>query len=190
MRIFTPQHGFTLPEMVITVAVLAILAAIAAPSFQETIQKRRVIGAAEELAANLEYARTEAIKGNQNVGVYFTSGDNWCYGISTNAACDCNNAAASCTVNTVQKVFTSQGFRGVTIVDPLSFAGGGTITGFEPRRGFTERPVGTVANGTVRFSSTSGQVHVVLSREGRVRLCSPSSKKVSGYSNSNCPLDP
>jgi prepilin-type N-terminal cleavage/methylation domain-containing protein len=190
MRISPSQHGFTLPEMAITVAVFAILAALAVPSYQSTIDKRRIIGAAEELAANLEYARSEAIKGNQNVGVYFTSGDSWCYGISTNAACDCNTAAASCTVNTVQKVFTSQGFRGVTIVDPLSFAGGGTITGFEPRRGFSERPAGSVANGTVRFSSTSGRVHVVLSREGRIRLCSPSSKNVSGYSNSNCPLDP
>lgn len=189
MPMFTRHRGFSLTEMVITVAVLAILAAIAAPSFQETIQKRRVIGAAEELAANLQYARSEAIKGNRSVVVNFTADgtDTWCYGMDDTPAtvCNCSTAAADCTVDTVQRVFTSDGYRGVSMPTP-AFGGGGANTGFEPRRGF---PTG--AAGTIRFiSSSSGQVHVVLSPQGRIKLCSPTDNKVAGYSNSDCPLIP
>jgi len=183
MRIVTPQHGFTLTEMAVTVAVLAILAAIAVPSFQSTIDKRRLIGAAEQLYGDLQYARSEAIKGNRVVGVNFTANgtDTWCYGMDdtpTATVCDCNTSAASdCTIDGVQKVFTSQGFRGVTMPLPAFGGGSGANTGFEPRRGV---PSGG-AQGTVSFISPTGQIDVVLSPEGRIRLCSPSTNKVAGY---------
>lgn len=180
MQVCRSQRAFSLTEMVITVTVLAILAAIAAPSFQETIQKRRVIGAAEELAANLQYARTEAIKGNRSVGVNFTADgtDTWCYGMvaPAAAACVCNtDAASNCTVDTVLKVFNSDGYRGVSMTAP-AFGGAGR-TGFEERRGFLTAGGG----GTVRFSSASQELNVVLSVQGRVRLCSPGSPPLSGY---------
>lgn len=187
MRIVTPQHGFTLPEMVITVAVLAILAAIAVPSFQSTIDKRRLIGAAEQLYGDLQYARSEAINGDQRVGVYFSFGTtSWCYGIDddTTSACNCTATVTNCTVNTVEKAFKSDGFRGVSLASPLGFGGTGPAneTGFEPRRGLPMRAIGsTLAGGTVSFSSTSGGIDVKLSPQGRIILCSPSSPPLSGY---------
>ena len=182
MQVCRPQRAFTLIEMVVTVSVLAILAAIAVPSFLNTLEKRRVVGAAEQLYADLQYARTEAIKGNRSVGINFTTSgtDTWCYGMDdtpTDATvCNCTSGVG-CTVDTVTKVFRSDGYRGVRMPTPAF--GRERNTGFEPRRGF---PTGT--QGTVQFISASGQINVVLSTQGRVRLCSPDSPSLphlSGY---------
>ncbi len=48
------SKGFTLIELMITIAVLAILAAIALPSFQGTLERRQLVGAAENLYADLQ----------------------------------------------------------------------------------------------------------------------------------------
>ncbi|MGI5309100.1 GspH/FimT family pseudopilin [Rheinheimera sp. WS51] len=59
------QQGFTLIEMMVTVAVIAITLAIAVPSFTSLINGNRLTGQANEILAALILARTEAIKQNQ-----------------------------------------------------------------------------------------------------------------------------
>ena len=56
------QTGFTLIELLIVVAIAAILLALAAPSFREMLVKRSVQAAAETLASDMRYARSEALK--------------------------------------------------------------------------------------------------------------------------------
>ncbi|RUL74087.1 GspH/FimT family pseudopilin [Dyella choica] len=57
-------RGFTTVELMIALAVLAVLAAIAAPSFQNMINANRLTTAANEIVAGLNTARMEAIKRN------------------------------------------------------------------------------------------------------------------------------
>jgi type IV fimbrial biogenesis protein FimT len=59
--------GFTLIEVMVSLAVLGILAALAAPSFSESIKKYRVNAIREELIASLQTARTEAIRRSRPV---------------------------------------------------------------------------------------------------------------------------
>ena len=67
--IANPMHGFSLMEVMVTVGILAILAALAAPSFQPLIDKWRVQQTVENMKSTLYYARSEAIKRGGRVGI-------------------------------------------------------------------------------------------------------------------------
>jgi type IV fimbrial biogenesis protein FimT len=54
--------GFTLVELMVTVAIVAILAAAAAPNIRDMIQRNRVSAYSTELIAALALARSEAIR--------------------------------------------------------------------------------------------------------------------------------
>lgn len=55
-----PQIGFTLLELMITIAVIGILTAIAYPSMRTFLQRNSVIAQANGLQANLQFARGQA----------------------------------------------------------------------------------------------------------------------------------
>lgn len=59
--------GFTLLELVITVAVLAIALGIAIPSFQGITNRNRLTSVANEVVAAMQLTRMEAIRRNQRV---------------------------------------------------------------------------------------------------------------------------
>ncbi|MFT3719461.1 GspH/FimT family pseudopilin [Pseudorhodoferax sp.] len=63
------SRGFTAIELMVVVAVLAVLAALAGPSLVPVIERWRVRQATEEMAATFAYARSEAIKRGGGVAV-------------------------------------------------------------------------------------------------------------------------
>lgn len=66
------NRGFTLVELMVTVAIVAILAAIAYPSFESTMRSNRVATATNELQASISLVRSEAIR-NPNGAALCTS---------------------------------------------------------------------------------------------------------------------
>jgi len=63
------QSGFTVIELMVTVAVAAILLAIAVPAFNSFVLNDRDISQINSLVASFNYARSEAIKQNLPIGV-------------------------------------------------------------------------------------------------------------------------
>lgn len=53
--------GFTLVELLVTIAMLGVLASLAAPSFADMLRRMRVESMREEMLASIAHARVEAI---------------------------------------------------------------------------------------------------------------------------------
>ena len=61
--------GFTLIEMMVTLAVAVILMSIAAPSMQDLIASQAVRAAASELMTDFSYARADAVSNRRQVAI-------------------------------------------------------------------------------------------------------------------------
>lgn len=70
--------GFSLLELMITVAVLAILVTLATPAFTSIINSNRLTAGSNALLATMQYARSEAVRRNARVSVCPTGDGSTC----------------------------------------------------------------------------------------------------------------
>jgi type IV fimbrial biogenesis protein FimT len=159
----TLNAGFTLIELMIVIAIIAIIAALAVPSYQDMLERNRLKEAAESLASDMRFARTEAIKKSKDLRLTLIAAT-WCYGIDDdNTACNCGTAG-DCAI----KAVNGTQFQGITLDNNNSVT-------FSFRRG-TANAMGTT------LSSTNYQARVVVGNVGRVSICTPAgSTGLPGY---------
>jgi len=74
------QNGFTLVELAVVVAVVAILAAVAYPALQSVLNANRLNSHANEFLSSLQLARSEAIRRNASVSVCGSENGTTCGG--------------------------------------------------------------------------------------------------------------
>jgi type IV fimbrial biogenesis protein FimT len=168
------QAGVTLIETMVTTSVLAVVASMAAPSFDRTLQRRHLEGAATQLETDIHYARMLAVSRNQTLRISFESGSlGSCYVIHTGAANQCNCAASGM----ARCQGDAQAERAVHFAagGPVSLRSNSRSVLFDPTKG-TSTPAATMQlqarNGTA--------IHQVVNVMGRVRSCSPA-PALSGY---------
>lgn len=126
------HKGFTLIELVIVVALIAIVAAYAVPSFGRLIESNRVSSTANGLLGALNYARSEAVKVGRTVNIRPVDGAAWGSGLLVWLDADGDNTfdaneelrrfADISTGLTVTGSATTIGFRGNGFITPESAA--------------------------------------------------------------------
>ena len=76
------SRGITFIELLLTVVLIAVVAALATPSMLSFIQRNSVLAVSSDLVADLRYARSEAIRRNAAVTLCASSDQQNCAGDS------------------------------------------------------------------------------------------------------------
>ncbi len=195
------QQGVTLIEMLIAMALLAITLAVGVPNFRAQIEKRQLIGLAEQISAHITLTRSQAITRSAPAYIKFEAGNNWRYGFSTNSDCDVN-ATAVTTANACIMVIED----GDADIDPgdgsvdagdlvlnrhdvsehtgtslaiANFSDANSQIRFDPVRGISD-------SGEITVSSVVGnfQLKIKVGLLGDVRICAPAGN--FSYSSADC----
>lgn len=111
------RRGFTVIELMVTLAILAIMMGLGVPSFRAFINSQRVKSATSELMTTLVIARSEAIKRNTAVAITPTDAANWAKGWAA--------AAGATTLHTQAEV---QNITTTTFTDSVCATAGSVAT--------------------------------------------------------------
>jgi type IV fimbrial biogenesis protein FimT len=112
-------------ELMMSLVLLGIGAALALPSYRDMVEKRQVTNGAEQLSAFVNTAQGLAQKRNRPVTVAYvrTSDTEWCLGMSEGEAlCDCRDAPEACTVGGQSYVLNMDHANGRTLMTAASSA--------------------------------------------------------------------
>ena len=178
------RQGFSLIELMVTIAVFAILVLLGIPSFQQWMLNTRIRNASESIQNGLRLARTEATERNANVRFELTSTS----GTADWTVCTLPAAATSCSDTgavPIQSFVASDGAGNVLIGASIAIADGTTygtgLVGGLPA-GITFTPLGRpTAYGTASLlridayatQADSRRMVVTVSPGGQVRMCDP-----------------
>lgn len=159
----SPLAGFTLVELLITIAIAAILLAIGAPALTSFLADQAAAGNADEFAAAVRYARTEAMKRGRDVTMCASTDP-----AADAPACDANDwmtgwaitVPPNSTVLRVQNALRAMDARSAADATTLTFAPNGLVT---------------AGSGTYTFVPIGGDLGkqrvVQVASTGRVRVC-------------------
>jgi len=175
--------GVTVVELMVSLAVLAILTTVAVPSFVDLLDRNRVRGAADAVVSLVSNARAEAVKNDLDVSIAMAgSGAAWCMGgnaaappsggLPAGAAdpCDCIDPAdeTECLIagqHFIIEVGAYPGVRVGTLPAPLTF----------------DRTLGVISplgSRSVVLTSPRGKYDLAIQVNslGQARLCIPVGK--------------
>lgn len=147
------RGGFTMVELMVVLAVIAVLLAVAVPSFREQLARRTLEGAANELSADLQYARSQSVSRNADVLLSTTAA-------GYTVCCDASAA----------------NYKAITLDSSLSLTPGVTVTYS------ALRAMANASTLNLSSSRTSASLRLTTNVMGRVSLCSPGGS-LKGYAS-------
>jgi type IV fimbrial biogenesis protein FimT len=183
------SYGFTLIEMMITLAVFALLLMVGLPSMTTWLQNQQVRTSAEGLQAGLQFARAEALRRNASVRfqlvdtltaacVLVDNGTNWIVSMNDpTGLCDVpesdtadplaiqKRSGAEGTPNAVVR-----GLSGAAAATTVTFNGLGRVTG---AGAITQIDVTNTSGGNCQPAGPMRCLRLNISSGGQVRMCDP-----------------
>lgn len=124
LRLSLRERGFTLIEVLVVFAIIAIILVIAAPSFSSMIELQRLRGTNDQLVTDIQFLRTEAASRQEITGVTFRENASMtCYIVHTcgdvagpDCSCNCTLAEGSRCVAPRREVRTVQLLKSSKII--------------------------------------------------------------------------
>lgn len=157
--------GFSLVELIITLAIVGIALAAGLPGITEWIRNSQIRTAADDLLGALQTARTEAVRRNAHIDFVLTNpgatgGTGWT--IQTTVA-----------QQVIQSSPDGVGTRNVVLA--VSPAGATTVTfnGFGRPTGGLEQVAQIDLDSAVLAADKSRDLRIVITTGGEIRMCDP-----------------
>lgn len=167
------QQGVTLLELIVTIAVLAILVTLATPSLKDFAERQAIKGAAENIVSVIAQAKEEAVKRDKPVRVEFTAwGEGVCVGAieGSATACDCSNN----TCPLVSSAESERDLKRIRLGSAPAF-GGSSFFVIDPKTGTLLDPGAT---GSLQLTTDGGYtVQISVNAVARPSICVPSGDK-------------
>jgi prepilin-type N-terminal cleavage/methylation domain-containing protein len=200
------HRGFTLIELMVVVAVMAVILMTVAPGFRDTIVKRRIMGTADQFMTDVQFARTEAASRQTTTRLRFktVSSGMTCYIVhvcsptaTAVCECDCSAAAGSRCADNAHELRTVQLDSAESVaLFPVRNDGNTAITAdiaFDPATGGVSTYFPVVLFGpqppaggelwvkVSKVGTTSGpSIRVMVNTIGRPRSCAQGGGQYSG----------
>jgi type IV fimbrial biogenesis protein FimT len=160
-------RGLTPIESAVTLAVVAIVAGMALPSFELARERRHLEGVAAQFETDVHWARSLAVARNEVVRATFVAGaDAVCYVVHTGDGSECRCAVDGSASFAAGSEVLRSARLGAEL--PVTLESNARSMAFDPVKG-TVTPTATVR---VRGSGGAA-IHQVVNLMGRVRSCSP-----------------
>jgi type IV fimbrial biogenesis protein FimT len=166
-RVRTHSSGFSLVELVIVVAIVAISMALGLQGIQDWIQSARIRTAAEGVLNGLQAARAEAIRSNASIAFTLSSpgtasGTGW-------------SITEVRTGDAVQSKSNGEGSIGATLTVTPDEATTVTFNGLG-RRAIANKDLTPVLTSV----TVNGSLRITISAGGEVRMCNPAVASSTG----------
>jgi len=157
------QRGFTMIELLVTIAIVAVLLGIAVPNMSSYWKDTRLVSATEAVYTQMQLARSVALARNQTINIDFAGGGSWCMAISENALCNCVTGSQCTLTGMPQATLKAADFPDISIA-----------TSFTSDETSVLYPRGTVSDsGAVTLTSAAGDdTQVSITTLGRIGICS------------------
>lgn len=156
------QRGVTLIELIIGVAITAILLAVGLPGFKVWVQNTQIRTAAESIQNGLQLARAEAVRRNEQVNFILGNGTSWT--VSTVAG------------TAIQSRPSSEGSVNVTVTVTPTGATTATFNALGRLTNPTTAPtqIDLDVPTSLISASQSRDLRIYITSGGQIRSCDPS----------------
>lgn len=196
LKLHTPvSRGFTLVELMVTVALMALLLGLAAPSFGNWTRNAQVRSVSDTLSNGVRLAQAEAVRRNRQIVFFLTNSTACTTAIASNAnggfwSIRTVPLLAGEASDVVQCGVISDTAGGVAITGPQALcfnSGGRQVANSTPGTNLVACALDATGTSTYNVNATGADraLRVTVSLGGQVRMCDPARTLAS--SPDGCP---